>query len=76
MNNNLICSSGKRSFDKKGATSFKNLTMKLHHIKMGEYECPECGNWHLGTIQKNKRGKFKHIADNEMMILKKKMWRA
>lgn len=56
------CLSDKRQFDKKGAISFKNLTKKLHHILLKEYECKECGLWHLTTVRSNKKKRFNHFS--------------
>lgn len=52
------CPSGKVQYDKKGATTLKNLTMDLHHIQMRIYPCPDCGYWHLASIGQHKR--FRH----------------
>lgn len=54
-----LCDKGKKKYDKKGAISMKNLTMKLHHIKMKEYECPSCASWHLSTDEEQHK-KFRH----------------
>jgi len=56
------CPSGKQMLDKKGAISFKNLTMKLHRIEMREYECDQCGAWHL-TSEGDHRS-FRHHVFN------------
>ena len=53
------CSKGKKKFDKKSAISLKNLTMKLHHIKMTIYECEICKSWHLSNNDEKHRG-FRH----------------
>ena len=53
------CPTGKKALDKKGAISLKNLTMKLHHIEMIEYECNKCGSWHLATKGNNHK-RFRH----------------
>ncbi len=60
MDKDYKCSSNKRKFDKRGAISFKNLTMKLHHILMREYYCNECKFWHLATVSTNKKKRFNH----------------
>jgi hypothetical protein len=52
------CKCGKKIYDKKGAVSMSNLTMKLHHIKMRPYKCPFTNHWHLAT-EGNHR-KFRH----------------
>jgi len=56
------CPSGKQMLDKRGAISFKNLTMRLHRIEMVEYECKMCGWWHLATKGHNHK-KFRHHLD-------------
>lgn len=55
------CPSGKQMLDKKGAISFKNLTLRLHGIVMREYECEQCGMWHLAT-QGNHRKFRRHLV--------------
>lgn len=53
------CLTGKQMLDKKGAITLKNLTMKLHHIIMKEYECEKCGYWNLTNIDPKHR-QFRH----------------
>ena len=57
---NMICyKTNKRIFDKKGAITFKNLTLKLHKIKMKEYPCGD--HWHLATVEENgHHRRFRH----------------
>ena len=52
------CSSGKEMLDKKGATTLKNLTKKLHNIEMRLYQCKECNHWHLATVGNHRS--FRH----------------
>lgn len=52
------CSTGKIIYDKKGALTLKNLTEKLHNIKMEVYECKKCGYWHLTSIEGHRE--FRH----------------
>lgn len=54
------CRTGKKIFDKKGARTFKNLSFKLHHIVYQEYFCEWCGGWHVTTVFKNKKNRFRH----------------
>lgn len=56
-----VCPSGKKTFDKLGATTLKNLTFKLHHIKMDVYSCPRCHFWHLTSVGKKRH--FRHKYD-------------
>jgi len=53
------CESGKIIYDKKGALTLKNAIMEQQHIRMEEYQCPICDNWHLTTLGKSQpfRGK-------------------
>jgi hypothetical protein len=53
------CPTHKKAMDKKSAISLKNLTMRLHHIEMKEYECKQCGWWHLATKGNNHK-RFRH----------------
>ena len=53
------CSTGKIIYDKKSARTLKNLTEKLHRIKMDIYECEECNYWHLTSI--NEHREFRHV---------------
>ena len=55
---NISCPSGKVVYDKRGATTMANLTMKLHRIKMRAYECNMGNHWHLATIGKHRQ--FRH----------------
>ena len=55
---NTCIKSGKIMYDKKGAMTLKNTSMKRHHIKMSIYNCPFCNKWHLATIG-NHRGKLR-----------------
>jgi hypothetical protein len=52
------CPTGKKIYDKKGATTLKNKTMELHHIEMRIYPCPRCNGWHLTSVGKHKP--FRH----------------
>lgn len=52
------CKTGKTIYDKKSAQTLKNLTEKLHNIKMKIYECPECNHWHLTSV--NAHREFRH----------------
>jgi len=61
MNKKIVCPHGKRRYDKKGAVTMKNLSMKLHHIEMEIYECPDCKYWHLASVGKHKQ--FRHNAN-------------
>lgn len=54
----MTCPDGKKGLDKKGAVTLKNLTMRLHHIKMKVYRCPFCNQWHLASIGGHKP--FRH----------------
>lgn len=48
----MICKKAdKIIYDKKTAITMKNLTFKLHHIKMAEYPCGD--HWHLATKPEN-----------------------
>jgi len=51
---NKICPTGKHVYDKKGASSLKNLTMEMHHIQMKIYPCGRCHGWHLASVGKHK----------------------
>lgn len=60
-----ICTNGKQILDKKSAVTMANLTYRLHHIKMKEYNCPECNFWHLATAiepgrERRGKAKFRH----------------
>lgn len=56
-----VCSTGKIVYDKKSARTLKNLTEKLHGIKMDIYECEECNYWHLTAVEEHRQ--FRHTID-------------
>lgn len=55
---NGICHCGKKMFDKKGAITLRNLSLRIHHIKMREYHCAMSDTWHLTTVKNNKKNHF------------------
>ena len=59
------CLTGKVLYDKKGATTLKNLTMKLHHIEMRIYKCDYGDHWHLATEGKHRH--FRHFKLQDRM---------
>ena len=61
MNSNNFCPTGKVIYDKKSATTLRNLTEKTHHVKMNIYECKTCNYWHLTTIGEHRT--FRHAKD-------------
>lgn len=55
-----VCqTSGKVSYDKKGAVSARNKRWHEDHIELRVYQCPDCNWWHL-TKSWAKHKKIRH----------------
>ena len=57
---------GKICYDKKGATSAKNLRYKKDKVELRTYWCPHCNFWHL-TKQINNRFMSEETPQEEQL---------